>query len=153
MRLSRFLTTTLVGASMGFFTSCGSVQLGSSVGANEAGEPVESEQASFEVERLTGGLEHPWGMAFLPEGGMLVTERGGSLRLVNADFSLEPEPARGRADGVFTWPGRAARCGAGPGFRGQPLGLSELFLPRRRGGGRRCRDGGGAWPAGRSCAQ
>jgi len=95
MRLSRCLTTTLVGASMGFFTSCGSIQLGSSVGADEAVGRVESELVGVEVELLTGGLEHPWGMAFLPEGGMLVTERGGSLRLVDAGFSLDPTPIEG----------------------------------------------------------
>jgi glucose/arabinose dehydrogenase len=80
---------------MGFFTSCGSIQVGSSVGADEAGERVESEQVSFYVEQLTAGLEHPWGMVFLPEGGMLVTERGGTLRLVQADFSLAPTPLGG----------------------------------------------------------
>ncbi len=30
-------------------------------------------------------LVHPWSLAFLPEGGMLVTERGGRLRLLEAD--------------------------------------------------------------------
>ncbi len=95
MRLSRLFVTSLFGAAAGFFTSCGGVQLGGTVGAGEAVERVESEQATFVVERLTGGLEHPWGMAFLPDGGMLVTERPGRLRLVNADFELEPEPLEG----------------------------------------------------------
>src|SRR4249920_4129950 len=31
---------------------------------------------------VTKGLSHPWGMAFLPDGGILITERGGKLRLV-----------------------------------------------------------------------
>jgi glucose/arabinose dehydrogenase len=31
------------------------------------------------VEILSGGLENPWGLAFLPDGGMLVTERAGKM--------------------------------------------------------------------------
>lgn len=33
---------------------------------------------------LTQGLEHPWGMAFLPDGGILITERPGRLRLLDS---------------------------------------------------------------------
>ena len=54
-----------------------------------------SERATFRVERITGGLEHPWGVAFLPDGGYLVTERPGRLRLIDADGRLEPQPVRG----------------------------------------------------------
>jgi aldose sugar dehydrogenase len=44
---------------------------------------------------LTRGLERPWSLAFLPGGDMLVTERGGRLRLVHASGELVAEPVAG----------------------------------------------------------
>ncbi|HJW46511.1 MAG TPA: PQQ-dependent sugar dehydrogenase [Lysobacter sp.] len=46
--------------------------------------PVEvaSRQGSFTLTELVTGLDHPWALAFLPDGGMLVTERPGRLRLI-----------------------------------------------------------------------
>ncbi len=41
----------------------------------------------FKVRILAQGFNHPWSMAFLPDGSMLVTERSGRLRLVNKDLS------------------------------------------------------------------
>jgi glucose/arabinose dehydrogenase len=41
--------------------------------------------AAVEVVAVARGLVHPWGLALLPDGRMLVTERGGALRLVTAD--------------------------------------------------------------------
>ncbi|KGD86956.1 oxidoreductase [Achromobacter sp. RTa] len=40
------------------------------------------------VTSVAGGLDHPWSMAFLPGGGMLITERSGSLRLLRAAGGL-----------------------------------------------------------------
>lgn len=37
---------------------------------------------AFRVVRIVEGLDHPWGLAFLPDGRMLVTERPGRLRVV-----------------------------------------------------------------------
>jgi len=39
----------------------------------------------FTVTEVARGLEHPWSLAFLPDGRMLVTERPGRLRIVTAD--------------------------------------------------------------------
>jgi glucose/arabinose dehydrogenase len=65
---------------------------GSTDAASEA--PITSEQATFELVTVVDGLEHPWGMAFLPDGGVLVTERPGRLRIVR-DGALDPEPIAG----------------------------------------------------------
>ena len=45
--------------------------------------PFRSENVVFETEVLARGLVHPWGLAFLDDGTMLVTERPGRLRLVD----------------------------------------------------------------------
>lgn len=43
------------------------------------------------------GLEHPWSMAWLPDGAMLITERPGRLRIVR-DGVLDPNPIAGVPD-------------------------------------------------------
>ena len=37
---------------------------------------------------LAEGLEHPWGMAFLPNGDLLVTERAGGIQRLSKDGKL-----------------------------------------------------------------
>lgn len=44
---------------------------------------------------LVDGLGHPWSIAWLPDGRALVTEREGRLRLLSADYRLEPQPVAG----------------------------------------------------------
>jgi glucose/arabinose dehydrogenase len=43
---------------------------------------------------VTKGLNQPWSMAFLPDGGILVTERPGRLRIVRNGV-LDPNPIAG----------------------------------------------------------
>ena len=50
---------------------------------------------SFDVVTVTEGLVNPWGMTFLPDGKMLVTERPGRLRVVSADGKTMSEPVAG----------------------------------------------------------
>jgi glucose/arabinose dehydrogenase len=54
-----------------------------------------SEQHDFRVVTLVEGLEHPWSIAFLPDGRILVTERARRLRIVSQDFTLDPRPVEG----------------------------------------------------------
>ncbi len=54
----------------------------------------ESEHHRFAVERVVEGLEHPWAIAFLPEGDLMITERPGRLRLVR-DGRLLDQPVAG----------------------------------------------------------
>ncbi|MFY0989670.1 PQQ-dependent sugar dehydrogenase [Halomonas sp. C05BenzN] len=49
----------------------------------------------YRIETLAEGLDHPWSLAFLPGGGMLVTERAGRLRLIGADGRLREAPVAG----------------------------------------------------------
>ncbi len=61
-----------------------------------------AEQHKINVSVVTKQLEHPWAIAFLPNGDMLVTERPGRLRIVRGN-SLDPQPIAGlptvRTDG------------------------------------------------------
>lgn len=46
---------------------------------------AQSGDGPLRVETVVSGLEHPWSLAFLPDGGMLVTERPGRLRRIHPD--------------------------------------------------------------------
>jgi glucose/arabinose dehydrogenase len=55
---------------------------------------VKSERQTFRLETYVEGLETAWGLAFLPDGRLLVTEREGRLRVIR-DGRLEPQPVAG----------------------------------------------------------
>ncbi|MDX2222350.1 MAG: PQQ-dependent sugar dehydrogenase [Rhodospirillaceae bacterium] len=67
--------------------------------AAQAAQPVISDrnvpiEAGSQREVLIEGLERPWGMAWLPDGTLLITERTGRLRVVR-DGKLDPAPVAG----------------------------------------------------------
>ncbi|MDH5748079.1 MAG: PQQ-dependent sugar dehydrogenase [Rhodospirillales bacterium] len=53
-------------------------------------ETYKSEHYTLRAVTVARGLEYPWGLAFLPDGGMIVTEREGRIRLVAKDGKLSP---------------------------------------------------------------
>ena len=62
--------------------------------AGQTDAPERKSNVAFDVVTVAEGLDTPWGLAFLPNGKMLVTERPGRLRVVTADGKLS-EPVAG----------------------------------------------------------
>ncbi len=95
MVLSRLRALLPVGAVLAVVTGCAPLGTGTPAWAAEPGEVFESAVQRFRLHLVTDGLERPWGLAFLPDGSMLVTERVGRLRRVAADGTLDPRPVGG----------------------------------------------------------
>ncbi len=58
------------------------------------GKLFRTEKAAFKVEVLARGFNQPWGMAFLPDGRILFTERPGRMRLLSQDGKVS-DPVKG----------------------------------------------------------
>lgn len=54
------------------------------------GLPALAQDAAPQAQTVASGLQHPWAVAFLPEGRFLVSERPGRLRVVEPDGRLQP---------------------------------------------------------------
>ncbi len=62
--------------------------------AGQTRAPEQKSNVAFDVVTVASGLQNPWGMTFLPDGRLLVTEKPGRLRVVRADGTLS-EPVAG----------------------------------------------------------
>src|SRR5690606_31475323 len=82
------LNHTLLTLALGFVAA--------TVGANDT-QPFDSDIGNVQLETIAEGLEHPWSLAFLPDGSQLVTERAGRLRIIRGG-KLEKEPIAGVPD-------------------------------------------------------
>ena len=81
--LKRLLGTTMLGSA--------AILANSALALDEV---FETESATIQVTTVVDGLEHPWAIEFLPDGGALVTERPGRLRHLSAEGELS-EPITG----------------------------------------------------------
>jgi glucose/arabinose dehydrogenase len=70
---------------------------GATLAPSAHGQPATKKRAPatpVRVVTMASGLSHPWSLAFLPNGDMLVTERSGKLHFIK-DGRLDPEPITG----------------------------------------------------------
>jgi len=91
-----------------------------------------SAEHDFRIVPVVGGLDHPWGLAFLPNGGMLVTERSGQLRIVR-DGVLDPKPIEGVPNVYASGQGGLLDVALHPNFKGNRL-VYLSFAGRGAGG-------------------
>lgn len=61
-------------------------------GPGLAAQTFRTEAGNVTAETVARGLVNPWGLAFLPDGSALVTERDGRLRQLTADGISDPIP-------------------------------------------------------------
>lgn len=68
---------------------------GANYAAPQANVVVQSQKHTFKLETVVEGVTAPWGLDFLPDGRMLIAEKGGALRIADAKGTLAPEPVQG----------------------------------------------------------
>lgn len=81
---------------------------------------VATQAGPITVETVASGLVHPWGMAFLPDGRALVTERPGRLRILKQDGTLS-EPLAGTPEVVARGQGGLLDVALDPNFKDNRL--------------------------------
>lgn len=86
---------------------------------------------AYRIETVAAGLDHPWSIAFLPDGRMLVTERAGRLRIIQ-DGRLLEEPVRGVPEAYVSGQAGLFEVMPDPGF--EDNGLVYLSLAHGTGG-------------------
>jgi len=118
-----------------FFTLIATMALALVSGACSAEDRViDTETGKIKVETLAGGLDHPWGMAFLPDGRMLVTERVGRLRIMAVDGTLS-EPLAGVPKVFAVGQGGLLDVALDPKFRENKLVYISYAEPGMEGAG------------------
>ncbi len=71
---------------------------------------------AIKIEPIAENLEHPWGMAFLPDGRLLVTERAGRLRILDKNNKLS-QPVKGTPQVLYKEQGGLLDVALDPDFR------------------------------------
>lgn len=96
------------------------------------GRIFESERHRFRLTVVASGLDHPWGLAFLPDGAMLVTERPGRLRVIR-NGALDPTPVSGVPEVAAVGQGGLLDVALHPRFRDNRL-VYLSYAGKGRGG-------------------
>jgi glucose/arabinose dehydrogenase len=102
--------------------------------AGQTRAPYRSAGVAFDVERVATGLQHPWGLAFLPDGHLLVTERPGRLRVI-APGGSKSEPVAGVPRVAVGGQGGLLDVALDPAFAQNQLVYVSYSEPREGGNG------------------
>ena len=94
--------------------------------------PTQKSAAAVKVETYAAGLVHPWGLTFLPDGRLLVTERPGRMRVIDASGELSA-PVKGVPPAVAGGQGGLLDVALSPDFSSS--GLIFFSFSEPRGGG------------------
>lgn len=86
----------------------------------EADEVFQAVDVSFKTQTIVDKLSHPWGMAFLPDGNILITERTGRLRIVE-NGKLNPKPITGLPEIAVIGQGGLLDVALHPDFKNNQL--------------------------------
>lgn len=78
----------------------------------------------YRVSVVVDGLDHPWGMVRLPDGRLLITERKGTVRIVDAKGTLLEQPLTGVQEVLAGVQGGLLDIELSPNFEQDPA----LFL-------------------------
>jgi aldose sugar dehydrogenase len=97
-----------------------------------AQEAFETQNGTVKLEIVARGLDHPWSLAFLPDGRMLVTEREGNLRVVSSDGTLS-EPVAGLPEVSAVGQGGLLDVALHPKFSDNRLVYLSFSEPREGG--------------------
>ena len=99
-----------------------------------AAQRFETQAGAVTVQTVASGLEHPWSLAFLPGGGILVTERPGRMRIVSTEGEVSrpiagvPPVVTGGQAGLFD-------VALDPGFASNREIVFSYAEPREGGNG------------------
>jgi glucose/arabinose dehydrogenase len=104
------------------------ILLGSAAVAAQTKAPA-APASAVTVEVVAKGLNHPWGLQFLPDGRPLVTERAGSIRIVTRDGRLSA-PVAGVPRADVRGQGGMLDIALSPDFRSSGLVFFSFSDPR-----------------------
>ncbi len=99
----------------------------------DAARELELSGTAYRVVPVVKGLVTPWGLTFLPDGEMLVTERPGRLRIVR-NGTLDPQPIAGTPEVWATGQGGLLEVLPAPAIQREPLAVSDVLEGMRHGG-------------------
>lgn len=101
--------------------------------ANQTRAPA-APTSQVTVQTVAEGLDHPWGFEFLPDGGILVTERDGRMRIVSTDGRLS-QPVAGVPEVFAQGQGGLLDVALAPDFETSGTIYFSFSEPRRDGNG------------------